>query len=722
MHLLPSCPRQAMPWLLTLGCAIAALSTASGAEPNHALPPTTDITLDETCVKSQGLPCPKEFRFASGQTIAVEAATGQRYVGRYWSPDGRIKLPHEGWATDAFLLGINGATVTNGWRFVSAAELPKTDRGARHHVVELANTTLPFTVKVHTLLDGTPVLTRWLELQNRGPAPLALTALAPWAGELWPGNAFSLGYFTNQDWSFEGWFQWKTLPPGVTTVTCDQARSHDDPFFIVRNETTGEYFIGHLAWTTNWRMEFERTRNALLFRIGPWADTPLRVLAPGETIPSPAVHLGHVSGDLDAAVQAMHDHLRRFVLPTRPRDRSQLIQYLVPADQGYYLPFDESSALKCVDVAAAIGAELFILDYGWWDITGDWTPSATRFPRGLDPLIDAVHRKGMLFGLYVRAEGDSGDIVNSRMGRQHPDWLGPSGTIKLQNPGAAQWVESEICRMVRDYRLDLYRLDYNPSFKFGTTPRNGFPENDCWGYYEAFYASYERIHRKFPKLILQEAAAGGARNDLGTVSRFHEPYLTDGLWFPRELQVFSGQTLALPPENFVILHMAHGSPATGLPQKLDTILRLSFATSTPQIFVGTVAPSVETLSPERRARFLHYAAIYKGFIRPLLPACKVFHHEPVNAHGGVTSSGWFAMEFAAPDRAKAWALIVRTGDSPSDTYRFQPRGLDLARTYRVTWDSRNATTTIPGDRLILDGLPIRLESIASSELLLFEAR
>lgn len=57
--------------------------------------------------------------------------------------------------------------------------------------------------------------------------------------------------------------------------------------------------------------------------------------------------------------------------------------------------------------------------------------------------------------------------------------------------------------------MDLYRLDYNPSFNFGATSRDGFMENNCWRYYEALYGTYERIHRKYPRLILQQAAAGG---------------------------------------------------------------------------------------------------------------------------------------------------------------------------------------------------------------------
>lgn len=371
-------------------------------------------------IKSVGMSarCP-EVRYTSDHVVHVEGLVKDRWVGRYWSADGRINVPHEVWADDAFQLAINNEPLAGGWRWVSGTELPQNDRGARHYVIELSNAIRPITVRVHTLVDGTPVLTRWLEILNRSEKAVAITALSPWSGRMVmhraesPGEA-TLGYFTRQDWSYEGWFQWHRLEPGLKAITCDQARSHDDPFFILRNEASGEYFIGHLAWTTQWRMEFERNDSGVLYRVGPWAEkAALRVIASGETVATPIVHLGHISGGLDTAVQAMHEHLRRFVLPTRSSARSHLIQYLVPADQGYYVPFDEASALKCVDVAAAIGAEVFVLDYGWWDVNLDWVPSVSRFPRGLKPLVDYVRSKGMLFGLYVRSEGDSADVPHS---------------------------------------------------------------------------------------------------------------------------------------------------------------------------------------------------------------------------------------------------------------------------------------------------------------------
>jgi alpha-galactosidase len=458
-----------------------------------------------------GEPPESLVRFTSAEVIYVESLHAGHWSGRYWSADGRINVPYESWSEDAFRVVIDGKPIHSGWQAVSAREAPRNERGARHFVVELANSEQPFGLKVHTLLDGTAVLTRWLEISNLSDRPAALNHLSVWAGRMWPGQNFTLGYYARDIWACEGWLKWETLPLGTTEIKCDKGQGWDAPFFVVRDEMSGEYFIAHLAWSANWHMDFRRDKDGLAFEIGPSAVNAQRVIAPGETIKSPAVHLGHLSGGLDGAIQAMHDHLRRFVLPKRAPDREALIQYLVPADQGYYKPFDEGSAFKCVDVASAMGAELFLLDAYWWDITLDWEPSAGRFPLGLQPLINYARSKGMLFGLYVEMEGGRGDYRSSKIGKQHPEWFGPRDIIKLSIPEAAAWMESEVRRIIDTYQLDLYRLDYNPGFTFEgpDTLRDGIVENNYWRYYEFFYDLYERIARDYPRLILQQCAAGG---------------------------------------------------------------------------------------------------------------------------------------------------------------------------------------------------------------------
>lgn len=385
-----------------------------------------------------------EIRFTSGKTIYIEGLVGDQWVSRYWVADGRIPYPYWLFADPAFDIQIkqdpaveSPTPLSSGWQWVSATELPRTDRGSRHFAVELKNAIYPLNVRVHTLLDETPVMVRWLEITNNSDCPVALTAVSPWSGRLWSGQrlptalAFTLGINPNPEWS--GGLEWRPLPLGKTVVEGNfGATGYDDPFFIVRNDSMGEYFICHLAWSANYRMEFEcqpdpyRPQSGLSFGIGPSAKDALRVIAPGETITTPAVHLGYVASDLDAAVQAMHDHIRRSVVPRRDPERAYLIQVDTPGDQGYFTgdAFNEENVMKCIDVAAAIGAELFVMDCPWYDYYGDWVPSPIRFPRGLAPVVEYAHQKGLLFGLQTEVEGGRGNWNQSKVFRSIPIGLG----------------------------------------------------------------------------------------------------------------------------------------------------------------------------------------------------------------------------------------------------------------------------------------------------------
>lgn len=665
------------------------------------------------------------IRFTSGNTLCREALVDGHWVTQFRSGDGRIPMPFEYWTDDSFVLDVGGAPVNTGLTWVGLTDEPHQTGPGRHVTIRLRNESAELDIAVHTLLDGTPVLSRWLEITNSSGVARPIVWVSPWAGRLSRGSGWTLGYFTDDNHGQEGWFEWMDLPQWRTTLRGVKGQGHEAPFFILRNDGTGEYFIGQLQWTANWKLEFiNGIRGIVTFQFGPHAEAPLRVLAPGETVVTPAAHLGHTSGDLDAAVQGMHAHVRRSVLPARGEKDFGLIQYVLPGDQIYSTPLDEAATKEQIDLAAEIGAELFILDAYWWDITGDWEPSATRFPNGLEPLIQHAKSKGLQFGLYSEPEGGRGNVRESRAAMEHPEWLGPKDQFNVGIPEAAAWVESEIVRLVEQYELDLFRIDYNAEDTGGglTTVQHGIPENNYWRYYEGAWVIYDRVRARFPNLILQQAAGGGARNDLGTMAHFHESYLTDGLNIPREQQSFAGQSLAFPPEMLVLLHGATGHLSPGYPENFDTILRTSFSLGTPQIFWSNVAPSAGALTPTRRDRFLHYANIYKEFIRPKMPDCRMYHHAPVSDSGGVESGGWFAVEFTSADRRAGWATIVRIGKTDSPIYRFRPRGLLMERDYTVTLDSLDTTAVICGADLFIHGLPIRMESMAMSELILFEEK
>jgi alpha-galactosidase len=608
-------------------------------------------------------------------------------------------------------------------------------------VVELSSRDHPIRVKLHTLVDGTPVLERWLEVTNNSSKPIALTKLCPWAGQLWPtGSSFTLGHSLRWDYPWEGWFGWTPLEPGTNVAEQDHGLGYDDPYFFLQNQSRDEYFMGELAWPANYRMEFQNAQG-LSFEIGPTAINALRVIAAGETITSPAMHLGCIRGDFDAAVQALHAHIRRSVLPGRQLDRAYRIQYLNPEDwpMAAYRgdAYNEINMKKSIDVAAAAGMEVFILDSPMWGSGyGNWlVPNQKRFPNGLAPLVDYAHQKGLLFGLYVEPEGGRdgytsgaggatiGPWSESQVFKDHPDWFVRSGTVlNLSIPAAAEYLESTVNQIIDHYKLDMYRHDFCAALRGqgSETVRNGFIESDYWRHYEAFYSIFGRVRSRYPNLILQQASGGGTRLDLGTVSVFQEHFSSDRETMPYVYRMISGLSVYLPPE---IIVGANGMARPKDLGDLDTTLRGAYALgNTPMFFNAVLPKSAEELTPAMRDKFLHYANLYKAFIRPLLPTCNVYHFAPVNAAGSVESGNWFAMEFAAPDRQKAWAVVIRLAKNEPGPYVLKPKGLDPQKKYRVTRDNTGKSELLAGTDLMKGGLAVPLGAGSESELLLFETQ
>jgi hypothetical protein len=98
---------------------------------------------------------------------------------------------------------------------------------------------------------------------------------------------------------------------------------------------------------------------------------------------------------------------------------------------------------------------------------------------------------------------------------------------------------------------------------------------------------------------------------------------------------------------------------------------------------------------------------------------RVYHHTPVLP---ITEpSAWLVIEYATKDSTRAVTGLFRTAQSGDDTFVFKPRGLDLGRTYLVTFSNTGHKVPLTRARL-MDGIPVRLDAAMTSELLLFEAR
>jgi len=701
-----------------------------------------------------GLACYQEA-LLNGQYLVVSTSA----MGRPRNRDG-VWLGYRGgaWATrpqrirqTAFHLVVDSQQLHDHWRWVGAEEIESSVPGCREAVVTLEHTLRPIRVRVFTRLDGTVFLTRWLEITNTGDSACALSEVAPWSGQLWEPVGyhwntaamahldrapFTLGHLTEHEAGTEGTFAWQELPPGITAVESMHGRSGwGIPTVYVRNELSGEVATLAFGWSGNWQFSFlndqERYREQaadqgrevrLYARVSMAGPAPLRVLDAGETCLTPEVHLGFQFGDLDACAQALHEHARKSVILQHPKG----LEHRVEINHTGYTRNDqvtEAQVYEEIDIAADTGIELFMLDAGWFggddskwcEAVGDWERESPLLTHGVRAVFDRIHERGMLGGLWVEAErmGSASHIL-----RDHPDWqMQVRGeripNLDLSRPEVAEYLEATIVGVIERYNLDCFRLDYNISIGIGGEREYaGYLENILWRYYDALYGIFDRIHARFPRLLLENCSSGGGRNDLGIMKRFNWTQTTDK-WSPLPTcKISNGVTLMLPPE---VCSTYPGAISDGQAD-LDFALRTGLWG---HLTVSGIYPSMAELHEGARGHWRRVVQVYKESIRPIIGTSRMYHHTPLQNQRD--AGEWVVMEIAADDKSRAYAGVFRYPDACGTGYQLVMRGLSPDRRYRVSMESAGWVREVCGSKLLGEGVFVPVRAAGMSELVLFEA-
>lgn len=701
---------------------------------------------------------PTTARYTSGLTIYDEALIGGRWIGRYWSaksfieperllkwiePNALNPVASMGLDAAAFELEIESQSLHFGWEMLKAWQEPAARAEQVHGVVELHSTLIPLTVQVHTEVDGTGFLTRWLTITNHAARPVAMGHVSPLSGILarvkdWQAllggdsqaAVFSAGYMTERTWGNEGAFAWQPLPSTALRIESRTGKSgHGNPFFMVRNEATGEYIVGGIAWSGNWAVELTCEQNAgpdamLAFHAGPAGRAPQRVIEAGETITTPKIHLGVLETDFDGAIQAWHRHLRQSVLRAYPPEGENRVLYNHWSYHEHELT-EERLKLE-IDVATQLGAEVFMVDAGWfgnigtnwWRTVGDWQ-CGDRLPNGLEPIFAYARQNGMRCGMWFDLEriGDQ-----SKVAAAHPEWRLQSygrptegGDMDLTNPEAIAHLERTLTGIIDRYGLEVFRLDYNTQpFEGGQTLRDGRMENTLWRYYENVYALYDRIAARYPNMLFENCAGGGGRTDIGLLGKFHYTWVSDWQIAPRTLRILNGMSMALPPER---IDRNAGVGQDGH-QRADLDFQMRVCMFGHFTLTG-IYPEAGTENPDMLQRIRHHVDTYKQFIRPFLSTCRLYHHTPEIKSR--EPQGWCVLEQVAEDQSRAMVGLFRLAGQADDTYTLQLRGVDAGRRYKLTFDNTGQTTVMSGVELLYKGLTVRLARSLTSELILLES-
>lgn len=592
------------------------------------------------------------------------AVTGARADGSSWSPDLQL---HQ--------------------------RLPTERTGALRLV--LADPQAGLSLEVDLVLDAHGILAVDQRLTNTGDTAYRLDLLATVLPL--PDVAREILDLTGR-WCRERAPQRHPLPMGCWSREGRHGRTgHDAPLLLAVGSPGfsfehGEVYAVHLAWSGDgvlWaeRSPVGRAQLGAGERLGPGEV----VLEPGQSYAAPTVLASVSTTGLDGTSAAWHAHVRaRPGHPRRPRP--------VTFNSWEAVYFDHRLDRLCelADRAAAVGAERFVLDDGWFGGRrsehaglGDWVVSDEVWPDGLEPLLAHVRGLGMEFGLWVEPEMVNPD---SDLYRAHPDWvLGPRDrerqtwrhqlVLDLGRAQVRDLIVERLEALLAAYDIGYLKWDHNRDL-LDAAGADGRP-----GARAATLGAYEvldRLRDEHPDVEIESCASGGGRVDLGILARTDRVWPSDCL-DPVERQHIQRWTgLLLPPE-LVGAHIGSGRSHTtgrrhGLGLRAATALfgHLGIEWDLTAASASELDQLTQVVAEHRRLRPLLHSGRIRRIDHPDLSAL---------VHGVVATDGseaLFAYVQLTSAATEVCAPVRLTGLDPDRTYRVRRVSLgDDASTHHI---------------------------------------
>jgi alpha-galactosidase len=485
-----------------------------------------------------------------GEPIAVGDPLATALNATDWPPfeTDADKLPQEfgGWGSGMYAEPALKVTFPDGNRdLVLQYVSNKIGAAALDVVLKDISRELYVTLQ-YTVDPATGIIGRSATIENKTGQPIMIEQAEAGSVALPSGDDFWLNHLTGR-WADEFHLQQQRVNPGKIVLDSRRGSTgqQNSPWFAIQrsvttNEEHGDVWFGTLAWSGSWSITVEQDVMHRVRVTGGFSPFDFGYkLAPNETLKTPVFYVGYTSEGMGEASRLLHRFELTHILPAAPAPRVRPVLYNSWEATTYNV--NEAGQEQLAEKAAAIGAERFVMDDGWFgqrkDQTaglGDWYVNPQKFPHGLKPLIDKVHSLGMDFGLWVEPEMVNPD---SDLYRKHPDWVlnftGRPRTetkdqlvLNLARPDVRQYLFSVLDKLVSENDIAFLKWDYNRNWSEPGWPAVAPDEQKkvYVDYIENLYSVMRELRAKHPKLEIEACSGGGGRVDLGMMG------LTDEFW------------------------------------------------------------------------------------------------------------------------------------------------------------------------------------------------
>ena len=410
------------------------------------------------------------------------------------------------------------------------------------------------------------VITRATKLTNGSNGTVHLYKLASTVVDFTAGDFDMVSFYGRHCW--ERNFERVRLSHGTTSVGSTRGLSshHENPFTMLctpdTTEDNGCVYGFNLVYSGNFLFEanndpYSETRAVM-------GINPKQfdfVLEAGEEFMAPEVIMSFSDAGFAKLSQQYHDIFRHNAC--RSKWVGQRRPIIINSWEPLTFTFDADTLFAVAEAGKDIGAEMFVLDDGWFGARdnalaglGDWVVNEKKLVGGLKGISDRVHGIGMKFGLWFEPEMVNED---SDLYRAHPEWClrVPNRGITrgryqylldLSRPEVCDYVINAVNKILDEGGIDYVKWDYNRSV---CDAYNASLPADKQGevyhrYMLGVYKVHDGIILSHPDILFEGCSSGGGRFDAGMLTYFPQIWTSDNTDAMARLKIQYGTSFAYP--------------------------------------------------------------------------------------------------------------------------------------------------------------------------------
>jgi len=433
-------------------------------------------------------------------------------------------------------------------------------------------------------------------------------------------------------------------------------------------ENSGEIFGASLSWPGSFQLAFELDWNKnlrVLTGINP-AGAQYN-LQKGEKFVTPPIVWAYSRKGKGDISRKFHRWSMDYVIRDPQKDRPILLNNW----EATHCDFDEKKLTALFDGAQQVGAELFLLDDGWFGNgtfsrdddkrgLGDWQVSHKKLPNGFPYLVKEAKKRNIDFGIWIEPEMVN---PNSTLYQKHPDWIitqPKREPILGRNQEILDLTRPEVQAFEWNVIHDI--LQPNPGIAYVKWDCNRYMTQPGSNYLLAGEQSHlmidynrellklmDRFATNFPNVMAMICSGGGGRVDFGSLKYFHSFWPSDNTDPIQRVKIQWG--------------FSHFFPASTISSHVTRMgkAKMKFAIDVALSGAFGVDLALDNATPEEREQIAEGIRVYKSTIRNLVMSGELYRL--LSPYDSSTAS----LSYVSRDKSQAILYIYQIEDGNTPT-------------------------------------------------------